>query len=360
MTKEFQKAVHLVVYNGRFQPLHDGHKNVFKKGFELAEVVVAAVGSVNCPSDTRNPFPFEIRKQMLIDTFRDEYNSGRLVIIAINDHTYENGAWRAELIEKVSEVAANKGFTNPTIGLLGFKKDDTSDYLDWFPEWKSLLVDEQFGILNASDLREPLLTEGVILKEHLNSAVVRIIKRWMRTKTYRRLVTEMKEIRHVRSTYGAGPFLTSDAVIEHRGHILAIIRGGRFGYGLTAFPGGINDGEEPIDCMIRELDEEVGLFKLNSNLTPELLKSFIVHSEVFDSPRRDGRGHYIAHAFHIVIPDEMERPAVRGDDDASKAHFIPFKAFKAKKAFADHWHVFQKFQRLKAERAEKATLPLAA
>ncbi len=326
----------------------------------MARLVVIAIGSVNSASDTRNPLDFALRKQMITAVFRSEIKAGRIVIIPLNDHTYHDGAWHQELIKKVELVAAGKSLHKPEIGLVGYKKDETSDYLDWFPEWTSLLMEEHYGILNASDIREPLFKDGTILTQYLDRQVAQIIKKWKRTKAYRRLVIEAAEIEHVHKTYGSGPFLTSDAVIEHRGHILAIIRGGRFGNGLIAFPGGINDGEEPVDCMIRELDEEVGLFKLNAGLTPELLKSFIVHKEVFDSPRRDGRGHYIAHAFHIVIPDSMERPAVKGDDDARKAHFIPISAFKAKKAFADHWHVLQRFQRLKAEREAANVTALAA
>lgn len=352
--------VDFAVYIGRFEPLHLGHEKVIRDALRKARTVIVCEGSVNCPSDTRNPLSAFIRKQMLIAAFRKEFKEGRLIIVQVNDHTYHNGAWHQEVTRKVAKIVKKRKLVNPTIGLLGFHKDETSDYLDWFPGWTSLVVDEPHGIVNACDIRIPYFTDGTILTEFLSPGVVRILKRWKRTAAYRRVVAEWKEILFVRDTFGPGPFLTSDAVIEHRGKILAIVRGGKFGNGLLAFPGGINDGEEPIDCMFRELDEEVGIFKLNTWLTPELLKSFIVHYEVFDSPRRDARGHYIAHAFHIVIPDHYDRPIVHGDDDASKAHFIDFALFKAKKVFADHYHVFRKFQRIKRGEEPQVPLKLAA
>ncbi|TLX16418.1 NUDIX domain-containing protein [Rhizobium sp. MHM7A] len=349
--------VDFAVYIGRFQPLHKGHEKVIRDALKKAKKVIAFLGSANCPSDTRNPLSYAIRRKMLIAVFRKEFREGRLIICHVDDHTYHNGAWHKEVIEKVAATAAAQGVENPTVGLLGFHKDETSDYLDWFPGWTSLVVTEPFGILNASDIRMPYLKDGVILTEHLSDEVVRILKRWKRTKAYRRLIVEINNIEHVAATYGKGPFWTSDAIIEHRGKVLAIVRGGAFGNGLLAFPGGINDGEEPDECMLRELDEEVGMFKLNPWLTREMFRSWIVYHELFADPRRDGRGHYKSHVYHIIIPDEIERPVVRGDDDARKAQFIDRARFKAKKTFADHYHVYRKFQRIR--NGEELPVPLA-
>ncbi len=352
--------VDFAVYIGRFQPLHKGHEKVIRDALKKAKKVIVFVGSANCPSDTRNPLSYAIRRKMLIAVFRKEFLEGRLIICHVDDHTYHNGAWHKEVIEKVAAIAAAQGVDNPTVGLLGFHKDETSDYLDWFPGWVSLVVTEPYGILNASDIRLPYLRDGVILTDHLSDGVVRILKRWKRTKAYRRLIVEINNVEHVAATYGKGPFWTSDAVVEHRGQVLAIVRGGAFGNGLLAFPGGINDGEAPEECMLRELEEEVGIFKLNPWLTREMLRSWIVYYELFADPRRDGRGHYKSWVFHIIIPDEVERPAVRGDDDASKAHFIDEDQLKPKKTFADHCHVFRKFRRIRNGEEMPAPMALAA
>lgn len=345
------------VYVGRFAPFHEGHAEVVRDALKKVKHVIMLYGSANCPSDTRNPFPAHVRRNMIIAALRREYREGRITIAPVNDHTYHNGAWAAEVIRRVKAILERRGDEDATVGLVGFRKDETSDYLEWFPEWKSLVVTKQFGTVNASDIRIPYIETGIIHDADLHPGVVSILKRWKRTAGYRRVRIELAEINHVQKTYGPGPFLTSDAIIEHRGKLLAIVRGGKFGNGLLAFPGGINDGEDPLDCMFRELDEEVQIFKLNPWLTPELLKSFIVHREVFADPRRDARGHYIAHAFHIVIPEELPVPVVAGDDDAAKAHFIDFAMFKAKKVFADHYHVLRKVQRIK--RGEEAPVPYA-
>lgn len=354
-----QYLVDYAVYIGRFEPLHLGHEAVIREALKLGKTVIVGVGSAFAAAGIKNPVSYALRRKTLIAAFRKEFREGRIIIRPVVDHTYENGAWQKAVLEMVNDVIGPQA-TSARVGLIGFKKDASSDYLDWFPDWTSLILKDQIGVLNASDIRHLFFATGAIDTANVSPGVARIMKRFKRTKTYRHMVIEQANVEHCRKTYGSGPFKTSDILIEHCGSILAIVRGGQFGHGLVALPGGINDGEDEIDCAFRELAEEVGIFRLNPGLTEAMLRSWIVNTEVFDKPGRDDRGEYHTTVVHIRIPGDFPRPVVKGDDDAKAARFIERKAFKRKKAFADHFHIVCRMLRLADEQAASLNLQLAA
>jgi bifunctional NMN adenylyltransferase/nudix hydrolase len=344
-----QFLVDYALYIGRFHPLHPGHEGVVVDAFRKGRKVIVAEGSAGAAANIHDPFTAAFRRRMFIARFRKEYREGRLIFITLYDHPYENGAWHKEVLDKVNRVIANDNNPNGTVGLVGFLKDQSSDYLNWFPNWKSLVVSEQIGSMNATDIRETYFREGTI-NPILHRAVASQLKKFKRTAGYRRLRVEQLEVDHCHKKYGKGPFQTSDILIEYGDKILAIVRGGKFGNGLIALPGGINDGEDPIDCAVRELDEEVGMLKLNPWLTEELLRSWIIGTHLFNKPGRDARGDYHTTCVHIRIPTHFPRPIVKGDDDAKAAHFIPRKAFKRHLSFADHFHIIIKMMDLASQR----------
>jgi cytidyltransferase-like protein len=69
--KSKQKTV--VVYGGRFQPMHPGHYAVYKdlcEKFGFKNVVIATSNKVNYdPKDDINPFDFENKKQIMTSIF---------------------------------------------------------------------------------------------------------------------------------------------------------------------------------------------------------------------------------------------------------------------------------------------------
>jgi bifunctional NMN adenylyltransferase/nudix hydrolase len=333
--------VDYALYIGRFHPLHPGHEGVMEDAFRKGRKVIVAHGSAGAALNVHDPFTAAMRRRMFIARFRKEYREGRLIFITLYDHPYENGAWHKEVLDKVNRVIANDNNPTATVGLVGFLKDQSSDYLNWFPNWTSLVVSEQIGSMNATDIRESYFRDRSI-DPILHRTVAHQLKKFKRTASYRRLHIEQLEVDHCRDKYGKGPFYTSDMLIEYGDEILVIVRGGKFGNGLIALPGGINDGEDPIDCAERELDEEVCMFKLNPWLTKEMLRAWIVGTELFVKPGRDARGDYRTTCVHIRIPTSVPRPLVKGDDDAKAAHYIKRNAFKRDRAFADHFHMVNK------------------
>lgn len=63
------KPYNVLVFIGRFQPFHNGHKRVIDRALELADNVLVLVGSSNRSRSIRNPFTFEERKDMIERTY---------------------------------------------------------------------------------------------------------------------------------------------------------------------------------------------------------------------------------------------------------------------------------------------------
>ena len=67
MSRLFKSALIL----GRFQTFHSGHEALIRRATGLAETVVVMVGSSQESGTAKNPFPYELRRQMLQDVFGD-------------------------------------------------------------------------------------------------------------------------------------------------------------------------------------------------------------------------------------------------------------------------------------------------
>lgn len=75
-----------VVYAGTFDRLHEGHKRLIRKAFELGEFVGLGLSSDEMATRTRpgeDILPYEKRKQVLLDFIREEGEPDRCQIFEI-------------------------------------------------------------------------------------------------------------------------------------------------------------------------------------------------------------------------------------------------------------------------------------
>lgn len=102
------------------------------------------------------------------------------------------------------------------------------------------------------------------------------------------------------------PMLTADcAVVNGRGEVLLVRRGGEPFKGCWALPGGFMEMDETIErCAVRELEEETGI-----RVTEEALRLIGIYS----APGRDPRGRTVTAAYAISVGDCT---ATAGDDAA--------------------------------------------
>jgi bifunctional NMN adenylyltransferase/nudix hydrolase len=336
-----------LVFIGRFQPFHNGHKAVIEAALEQAKEVVVVVGSSFAARNLRNPFTFEERKAMIEAVFPAD----RVKVVPVSDFPYDDNKWM-NAIQKVVDEAIPDAVD---VGLIGHSKDSTSYYLEIFPRWKNHVEVADVGGINATDIRNHYFSDQWkrdfgTRAPHKSAMIGRKINvplsvfTWLcdNYHTFDALRSEVEMVKKYKEAWKAAPFpptfMTVDAVVVQSGHILLVKRGDMPGKGLWALPGGfLNQDETMLDGAIRELKEETKI-----KVPVPVLKGSIKESKTFDAPNRSSRGRTITQAFFIDL-GVGELPKVKGSDDAEKAFWVPFNEVKQEKMFEDHFFIIDNF-----------------
>jgi bifunctional NMN adenylyltransferase/nudix hydrolase len=232
------------------------------------------------------------------------------------------------------------------IGVIGHKKDDSSFYLDMFPQWEYENV-ELIEFLSAVDIRDLYFKRDVNMKfiqGVVPETTFDFLTEFKNTPEYEQIIREREFVANYKKQYASLPyppiFSTADAVVIQSGHVLMIRRRAEPGKGLWALPGGyVNAGTDKSveDAAIRELREETMI-----KVPGPVLRGNIVRSKVFDAIDRSPRGRIITHAFFIQLPDG-ELPKVKGSDDAEKARWVPIAEVRSEECFEDHFEIIMSF-----------------
>ena len=342
----------LAVFIGRFQPLHLGHKHVIDSALERSDNVCILVGSSFVPRSYRNPWLFEERKQMILDSFPNDKH--RLIILPLEDTIYNDGQWVQNVQHLVSDAVVSRFGPDivhtgryPRIALIGHSKDNSSYYLKLFPQWESVsvpgYVNEDF-VLSSTNIRDWYFSNDsdYFLKveaHHLTSATTKFLAEFNKTDDYKNILEEYSFVQSYKKAWETAPyaptFVTTDAVVVQSGHILLVKRKARPGKGLWALPGGFLNANERIeDGVLRELKEETKI-----KVPLPVLKGSIVTSRVFDDPFRSSRGRTITHAHLINLAPDTSLPQVKGSDDAEKARWFALSDVKREMMFEDHYDI---------------------
>lgn len=343
------------VYIGRFQPFHNGHYAMLQQILLQAEKVIIVLGSARSASTIKNPWSTEQRREMIMAALTPE-EAQRVLITEVRDHYYNEHLWLAEVIQAVAAIADDE-VSEADITLFGYEKDDSSYYLNRFPQWKYEEIVTNKPI-DATDIRALLFGGSkhcpLEWTNNLPKPVSNWIERWsvqwgVQTPEYEGLVDAYQHIAEYRARWKAPEkvpfpvtFNTVDCVVIKSGHILLVERGFNPGKGLLALPGGfLNPKERLFDAALRELKEETRIV-----LAKKTLEESLKDSKVFDHPERSLRGRTITHAFFIDL-GIGQLPIVRGGDDAAKAMWMPLhRVYESQdKFFEDHFHIIEYFTR---------------
>jgi bifunctional NMN adenylyltransferase/nudix hydrolase len=325
---------------GRFQPLHNAHLEIIKRCTALTDQLVIVAGSANQPRTYKNPFTFEERRAMILDATRGL--SMRVYVEPNIDTIYNDQAWAV----RVQGIHSKYRILGTKDAIIGHKKDDSSFYLDMFPQWEYINVEEiePLSAVNIRNLYFKWDFNSNFIKNVVPETTYDFLMNFRRTEEFAQVIREREFVANYKKQYASLPyppiFSTADAVVIQSGHVLMIKRRAEPGKGLWALPGGYvnaNTDKSVEDAAIRELREETMI-----KVPAPVLRGNIVRSKVFDAIDRSPRGRIITHAFYIQLPDG-ELPRVKGSDDAEKARWVPIAEVKSEECFEDHWEILQHF-----------------
>jgi bifunctional NMN adenylyltransferase/nudix hydrolase len=337
------KKYDTLVLIGRFQPLHNAHLEIIQRAKTLTNRLLIITGSDKQPRTYKNPFTSKERAEMIYDATRGMIDCNFSVYVeGIQDILYNDPLWVARVQSLVSKFADS----NSKIGLIGHKKDLSSEYLDMFPQWKFENV-ETIEPLNATNIRDLYFHKNAnmnFIKHVVPLSTFEFLHIFRHTPEWTQIIHEREFIANYKKQYSSLPyppvFVTTDAVVIQSGHVLMIKRRSEPGKGLWALPGGFlnADTDKSVQaCAIRELKEETGI-----KVPVPVLIGSIKDNHVFDAIDRSTRGRTITHAFKIVLPDG-ELPKVKGLDDAEKAQWIPLGELDSSVCYEDHYEMIQYF-----------------
>lgn len=329
-----------VMLIGRFQPLHNAHLEIIKRCTALTDQLVIVAGSAKQPRTYKNPFTFEERRKMILDATAGL--SMRVYVEPNIDTIYNDQAWAV----RVQGIHSKYQCIGTKTAIIGHKKDDSSFYLDMFPQWEFINV-EQIEPLGATDIRDLYFKHTFnsnFIKNVVPETTYDFLMEFRRTEEFAQIIREREFVANYKKQYASLPyppiFSTADSVVIQSGHVLMIRRRAEPGKGLWALPGGYvnaNTDRSVEDAAIRELREETGI-----KVPAPVLRGSIKRSKVFDAIDRSPRGRIITHAFHIELPDG-ELPKVKGSDDADKARWVPIAEVRSEECFEDHYEIIQHF-----------------
>lgn len=169
-----------LVYIGRFQPFHLAHMQTIKIALQQSQSVILALGSAQNERNTKNPFLAKEREQMILSNF-SEADQQRIRFVHVID-VYNDVKW-VKLVKSLVESVVK---TEDRVGLIGHFKDDSSYYLQLFPEWKMVELESLVGSISATPLREAYY-RGEIRQAEFPLGTAEFLEKFQQTETYQQL-----------------------------------------------------------------------------------------------------------------------------------------------------------------------------
>ncbi|WP_089604570.1 nicotinate-nicotinamide nucleotide adenylyltransferase [Acinetobacter piscicola] len=169
-----------LVYIGRFQPFHLAHMQTIKIALQQSQSVILALGSAQNERNTKNPFLAKEREQMILSNF-SEADQQRIHFVHVID-VYNDVKW----VELVKSLVQSVVETEDKVGLIGHFKDDSSYYLQLFPEWNMVELTSLVGSISATPLREAYY-RGEIRQAEFPLGTAEFLEKFQQTEIYQQL-----------------------------------------------------------------------------------------------------------------------------------------------------------------------------
>lgn len=349
-------SLNIGVYIGRFQPFHKGHLHLIKTALGKSEYLIIVIGSVNRHASIKNPFTFFERAEMIRFTMLQELKtdfeelSKRIKFVKSEDNLYKEWTWKSEITKNVNKeiqhIKSSRSVDNVNVTLYGHSKDETSYYLEQFPEWNMFNVDNYRGI-DATGIRKTFFESGIVSDYVLPHYVAKFLHQYKKTATYSDLKEEYNYYKREKEMFSSYPFhetlsfMCSDAVVMCMGNVLLVKRKHAPGKNTWALPGGFKNANETFEqCCIRELREETNL-----RVPEKIILGSIQHVCMFDDPKRTlGIPRVtMGYLIDIGLNQDGSLPRVSPADDAIEAKWFPLSDIEYMPLFDDHRDIIEYF-----------------
>lgn len=339
------------IFIGRFNPPHLGHLHIIEDALANNDKLIIVIGS---HKSTFSPQKLLSTEQVQYIILSSVSRPDDVIFVSVRDNLYSDSEWISDVQRQVLYVTS-KINKSATLNLYGYNKDQTSQYLKWFPNY-NVIPGSPFtingNIIHATDIRnlvykqysEKLYINATMLETFMGNKMTTAFLKELSVDGFERLRWICEEYHHYnnyKKAWESAPyaptFVTGDAVVVcNSNSILLIKRKHSPGKDCYALPGGfINQNETIEQCILRELMEETKI-----NVPPGKLKNSLKHISVFDAPGRSLRGRTITHAGLIVL-EEDTLPKLTASDDAVSASWVPLHKLPIleDKFFEDHYHI---------------------
>lgn len=144
-----------LLYIGRFQPFHNGHKALVDDALSRCDNLVVGFGSANARPSPKNPFSLSEREEMLRSSVQANY--ARLMVTHLYDFPKEDNYWAKQVRTRMLPY--------DDWGVYGYSKDTSSFYLQLFPERELLTYSGAVQNIDATTIRQMFFREDVDMNE---------------------------------------------------------------------------------------------------------------------------------------------------------------------------------------------------
>jgi len=321
---------------------------MIKKANAENDFVIISIGSSDRSRSVEHPFTLDERSAFIekIISNDDALKGMSYRIVALPDAPYNQYSWTNTVHGKIYDVLDDINISCDSINVYTFKSPQYH-YETLFPEPSFTLTFVSHGLENIRDL---LFNNGGRvgdLIENCPQSYVEYIIDFMTTDTYTQLLSEYNSIEYMISSWEASPFpptfVTTDAVVYCKGHVLLVTRNNPVGKGLYCLPGGFLGQTSTItDGIIDNLKKDTSI-----KVSKPILKSNIVKNAVFDDPYRSQRGRIITNVGLIMLDNVTslyslpEVKEVKGQK--THAQWVPVHHIDKlrDKFFEDHYYIIK-------------------
>ena len=169
-----------LVFIGRFQPFHLAHKETVDIALRQSQQVILALGSAQNERNIKNPFSAQEREQMILSNY-NEADQKRIKFVHVID-VYNDVKW----VKLVTTLIESMVSPTDQVGLIGHLKDESSYYLQLFPNWKMVELESLKNAISATPLREAYY-RGEIQTQYLPQGTIDFLQQFQHTEIYHQL-----------------------------------------------------------------------------------------------------------------------------------------------------------------------------